>query len=151
MLPNTILSLFSIPAGIATSCVGISCMYPYQPAQVLSICQHESPSSKDSAGLNDLLLLHLLLHSISCLTSELSRTPCWDGYSEGFSKGGEPEDCWGSGEASKGTYVRLPLEETWENYYWVTDHFSVMMLLVGWQEGHPACKKYREMVEVGTG
>jgi len=23
--------------------------------------------------------------------------------------------------------------------------------LVGWQEGHPACKKYGEMVEVGTG
>jgi len=25
------------------------------------------------------------------------------------------------------------------------------MLLVGWQEGHPACKKYGGMVEVGTG
>jgi len=29
--------------------------------------------------------------------------------------------------------------------------FSALMLLVGWQEGHPACKKYGEMVEVGTG
>jgi len=29
--------------------------------------------------------------------------------------------------------------------------FSALMLLVGRQEGHPACKKYGEMVEVGTG
>jgi len=28
---------------------------------------------------------------------------------------------------------------------------SVSTLLVGWQEGHPACKKYRGMAEVGTG
>jgi len=28
--------------------------------------------------------------------------------------------------------------------------FSALSLLVGWQEGHPACKK-RGMVEVGTG
>jgi len=26
-----------------------------------------------------------------------------------------------------------------------------LMLLVGRQEGHPACKKYGGMVEVGTG
>jgi len=26
-----------------------------------------------------------------------------------------------------------------------------LTLLVGWQEGHPACKKYGGMVEVGTG
>jgi len=29
--------------------------------------------------------------------------------------------------------------------------FSAWTLLVGWQEGHPACKKYGGMVEVGTG
>jgi len=29
--------------------------------------------------------------------------------------------------------------------------FSALMLLVGRQEGHPACKKYWGMVEVGTG
>ena len=29
--------------------------------------------------------------------------------------------------------------------------FSVLMLLVGRQERHPACRKYGEMVEVGTG
>jgi len=29
--------------------------------------------------------------------------------------------------------------------------FSALMLLVGWQEGHPACKKYVVMVEIGTG
>jgi len=29
--------------------------------------------------------------------------------------------------------------------------FSALTLLVGWQEGHPACKKYGGMVEVGTG
>jgi len=29
--------------------------------------------------------------------------------------------------------------------------FSALMLLVGRQEGHPACKKYGGMVEVGTG
>jgi len=28
--------------------------------------------------------------------------------------------------------------------------FSALMLLVGWQEKHPACKKYREM-EADTG
>jgi len=28
---------------------------------------------------------------------------------------------------------------------------SASTLLVGWQEGHPACKKYGRMVEVGTG
>jgi len=28
--------------------------------------------------------------------------------------------------------------------------FSALTLLVGWQEGHPACKKWG-MVEVGTG
>jgi len=28
---------------------------------------------------------------------------------------------------------------------------SALTLLVGWQEGHPAHKKYGEMVEVGTG
>jgi len=28
--------------------------------------------------------------------------------------------------------------------------FSALTLLVGWQEGHPACKN-GEMVEVGTG
>ena len=28
--------------------------------------------------------------------------------------------------------------------------FSALTLFVGWQEGHPACKKL-EMVEVGTG
>jgi len=28
--------------------------------------------------------------------------------------------------------------------------FSALMLLVGRQEGHPACKKYGGMVEVGT-
>jgi len=26
-----------------------------------------------------------------------------------------------------------------------------LTLLVGWQEGHPACKKYGGMVEVSTG
>jgi len=29
--------------------------------------------------------------------------------------------------------------------------FDALMLLVGWQEEHPACKKYWGMVEVGTG
>jgi len=29
--------------------------------------------------------------------------------------------------------------------------FSALTLLVGWQEGHPACKKYEGIVEVGTG
>jgi len=29
--------------------------------------------------------------------------------------------------------------------------FSALTLLVGRQEGHPGCKKYGEMVEVGTG
>jgi len=29
--------------------------------------------------------------------------------------------------------------------------FSALTLLVGWQEGHLACKKYGGMVEVGTG
>jgi len=29
--------------------------------------------------------------------------------------------------------------------------FSALTLLAGWQEGHPACKKYGGMVEVGTG
>jgi len=29
--------------------------------------------------------------------------------------------------------------------------FSALMLLVGRQEGRPACKKYGGMVEVGTG
>ena len=29
--------------------------------------------------------------------------------------------------------------------------FSALTLLVGWQEGHPACKKYGGMVAVGTG
>jgi len=29
--------------------------------------------------------------------------------------------------------------------------FSALTLLVGWQEGHPVCKKYGEMVEVGSG
>jgi len=29
--------------------------------------------------------------------------------------------------------------------------FSALTLLVGWQEGHPACKRYGRMVEVGTG
>jgi len=29
--------------------------------------------------------------------------------------------------------------------------FSALTLLVGRQKGHPACKKYGEMVEVGTG
>jgi len=29
--------------------------------------------------------------------------------------------------------------------------FSALMLLVGQQEGHPACRKYGGMVEVGTG
>jgi len=29
--------------------------------------------------------------------------------------------------------------------------FGALTLLVGWQEGHPACKKYGGMVEVGTG
>jgi len=29
--------------------------------------------------------------------------------------------------------------------------FSALMLLVGREEGHPACKKYGGMVEVGTG
>jgi len=29
--------------------------------------------------------------------------------------------------------------------------FSASILLVGQQEGHPACKKYGGMVEVGTG
>jgi len=28
---------------------------------------------------------------------------------------------------------------------------SALMLLVGRQEGHPACKKYGGLVEVGTG
>jgi len=29
--------------------------------------------------------------------------------------------------------------------------FSALTLLVGWQEGHPDCKKYGRMEEVGTG
>jgi len=29
--------------------------------------------------------------------------------------------------------------------------FSALTLLVGRQEGHPACKKHGEMVQVGTG
>jgi len=29
--------------------------------------------------------------------------------------------------------------------------FSALMLLVGWQEGHLACKKIWGMVEVGAG
>jgi len=29
--------------------------------------------------------------------------------------------------------------------------FCALMLLAGRQEGHPACKKYGGMVEVGTG
>jgi len=29
--------------------------------------------------------------------------------------------------------------------------FSALMLLVGQQKGHPVCKKYGRMVEVGTG
>jgi len=29
--------------------------------------------------------------------------------------------------------------------------FSALTLLVGWQEGHPACKKWGRLVEVGTG
>ena len=29
--------------------------------------------------------------------------------------------------------------------------FSALTLLVGRQEGHPACKKYRGMVKVSTG
>jgi len=29
--------------------------------------------------------------------------------------------------------------------------FSALALLVGWQEGHPACNKHGVMVEVGTG
>jgi len=32
----------------------------------------------------------------------------------------------------------------------VTLAFSALTLVVEWQEGHPACKKWR-MVEVGTG
>jgi len=35
------------------------------------------------------------------------------------------------------------------NIYW--KHFSALTLLVGRQEGHPACKKQWGMVEVGTG
>jgi len=33
----------------------------------------------------------------------------------------------------------------------ITVAFSALMLLVGRQEGHPACKKIGGMVEVGTG
>jgi len=29
--------------------------------------------------------------------------------------------------------------------------FSALTLLVGWQEGIPACKKHGEITEVGTG
>jgi len=29
--------------------------------------------------------------------------------------------------------------------------FSALILLVGWQKEHPACKKMGGMVEVGTG
>jgi len=29
--------------------------------------------------------------------------------------------------------------------------FSALTLFVGWQEGHPACKKYGGMVEVDAG
>jgi len=31
------------------------------------------------------------------------------------------------------------------------EFIQALMLLVGWQEGHPACRKYWGMVEVGTG
>jgi len=34
---------------------------------------------------------------------------------------------------------------------YVVSAFSALTLLVGWQEGHLACKKYGEMVEVDTG
>jgi len=33
----------------------------------------------------------------------------------------------------------------------INAHISTLTLLVGWQEGHPARKKYGEMVEVSTG
>jgi len=36
-------------------------------------------------------------------------------------------------------------------HYTDTSAFSALTLLVGWQEGHPARKKYGGMVEVGTG
>jgi len=36
-------------------------------------------------------------------------------------------------------------------YYAIIFAFSALTLLVGRQEGHPACKKYGAMVEVGTG
>jgi len=39
-------------------------------------------------------------------------------------------------------------------FVWIVDDyhvsFSALTLLVGWQEGHPACKKWG-IVEVGTG
>jgi len=39
----------------------------------------------------------------------------------------------------------------WENHRMLSSFaFSALMLVVGWQEGHPACKKYGGMVEVGT-
>ena len=40
---------------------------------------------------------------------------------------------------------------------WISDEafaliaFSALTLLLGWQEGHPACKKWGGKVEVGTG
>jgi len=36
-------------------------------------------------------------------------------------------------------------------YKWKLVAFSALILLVGRQEGHPACKKYGGMVEVDTG
>jgi len=49
--------------------------------------------------------------------------------------------------------MAVNMKEAEELYFCFTASktaFSALMLLVGRQEGHPACKKYGGMVEVGT-
>jgi len=45
-------------------------------------------------------------------------------------------------------YLKFVIFLHWVYYNFA---FSALMLLVGRQEGHTACKKYGGMVEVGTG
>jgi len=47
--------------------------------------------------------------------------------------------------------VRLRLETFWLHTFPHIFAFSALMPLVGRQEGHPTCKKYGGMVEVGNG
>ena len=92
-------------------------MYPYQPAQILSICPQESPSSKDSAGLNDLLLVHLLLHSIFCLTSELSRTHVWLDIQKVSQREVNLMTAGAAVEHQRSLMPKYPLKKLGKNYY----------------------------------